>query len=29
VAIYFALALYMILFREIRWHPFRAHGSHS
>ena len=28
VAIYFALALYMILFREIPRHPFRAHGSH-
>jgi len=27
VAIYFALTLYMILFREIRWHPFRAHSS--
>jgi len=27
VAIYFALAVYMILFREIRWHPLRAHSS--
>jgi len=27
VAIYFALAIYMILFREIRWQPLRAHRS--
>jgi uncharacterized membrane protein len=27
VAAYFALAIYMILFRELPRHPFRAHGS--
>ena len=27
VALYFVVALYMILFRELRRHPFRAHGS--
>ncbi len=27
VAVYFVVALYMILFREIRRHPFRAHPS--
>ncbi len=29
IAIYFALALYMILFREIRRHPSRVHRSHE
>ena len=27
VAVYFALALYMVLFRAIPRHPFRAHRS--
>jgi hypothetical protein len=27
VAVYFGIALYMILFREIRRNPFRAHRS--
>jgi uncharacterized membrane protein len=29
VGIYFAVALYMILFRELKRHPFRAHSSHE
>jgi uncharacterized membrane protein len=29
VVIYFAVALYMILFRELKRHPFRAHSSHQ
>jgi uncharacterized membrane protein len=27
VAVYFVIALYMILFRALHWHPLRAHRS--